>query len=90
MLTRTKIEKVTFSRPFDLSGWDKTLPEGTYIVETEEELLEGLSFPAYRRKRTLIYLRPDPARPGRRQALPIDPDELDAALQRDAADEGSR
>jgi len=90
MTTRTKRETVTFGRPFNLSGWDEALPKGAYIVETEEELLQGLSFPAYRRKLTLIHLHVDPDRPGRRQALPVDPDELAAALDRDFAGEDSR
>jgi len=63
----------------------EALPSGDYIVETDEELLEGLSFPAYRRKLTLIYLHARPSRPGCLQALPINPDELDAALMRDQA-----
>jgi len=74
-----------FRRPFSLRGFDEELPAGDYVVETEEELLEGLSFPAYCRKLTLMYLPANPRRPGCRQALPINPDELDAALLRDQA-----
>ncbi len=85
MTTRTKRETVIFNRPFNLGGRDEVLPEGAYIIETEEELLQSLSFPAYRRNLTLMHLHVDPARPGRRQALPIDPDELEAALRRDLA-----
>ncbi len=83
MTSRTTERTVTFRRPFSLGRFDEKLPSGDYIVETEEELLEGLSFPAYRRKLTLIYLLANPRRPGFRQALPINPDELDAALLRD-------
>lgn len=68
-----------------IGGLDDALPSGDYIIETDEELLEGLSFPAYRRKRTLIYLHANSSRPGCRQALPIDLDDLDAALMRDQA-----
>jgi hypothetical protein len=85
MTTRTSKKTVTFRRPFSLGCFDEKLPAGDYIVETDEELLEGLSFPAYRRKLTLIYLHASPRRPGLRQALPIDPDDLDAALMRDQA-----
>ena len=35
---------------------DGVQPPGTYTVETEEELIEGLSFPAYRRKATVMLL----------------------------------
>lgn len=85
MTNRTTEKTVTLKRPFSLGRFDEMLPAGDYIVETEEELLEGLSFPAYRRKLTLIYLHANPRRPGFRQALPIDPDDLDAALLRDQA-----
>ena len=85
MTSRTTEKTVTFKKPFSLTGFDEELPAGDYIVETEEELLEGLSFPAYRRKLTLIYLPANPRRPGCRQALPIDPNDLDAALLRDQA-----
>lgn len=53
------------------------------MVETDEELLSGLSFPAYRRVATLILL---PSRPGKgigEQVANIDPLELQAALERD-------
>ena len=70
-----------------MGGFDEVLPAGAYIVETDEELLQGISFPAYRRISTLIYLHAKPGNPGRRQALTIDPNELDAALMRDQAPE---
>jgi hypothetical protein len=49
MTTRTSNKTVTFRRPFVLGGFDEVLPAGAYCVETDEELLEGMSFPAYRR-----------------------------------------
>jgi hypothetical protein len=85
MTTRTSKKTVTFTRPFVLRGFDEELPAGAYVVETDEELLQGISFPAYRRVSTLIYLHAKPGNPGRRQALTIDPNELDAALLRDQA-----
>lgn len=90
MSTRTSKKTVTFRRPFSLGRFDEKLPEGDYIVETDEELLDGLSFPAYRRKSTLIYLQANSSRPGRRQALPIDPSALDAALLRDQVAEDAQ
>ena len=85
MTNRTTEKTVTFKRPFSLGRFDEKLPAGDYLVETEEELLEGLSFPVYRRKLTLIHLPVNPRRPGTRQALPINPDALAAALLRDQA-----
>jgi hypothetical protein len=67
MTTRTSRKTVTFTRPFFLSGIDEVRPAGTYAVETDEELLQALSFPAYRRVATWIRLQGVIARPhGRR------------------------
>ena len=43
---------MTFSHPFLLKDIDRTLPPGDYQVITDEELIEGLSFSAYRRVST--------------------------------------
>lgn len=83
MTTRTSKTTVTFRRPFVLGGFDEVLQAGTYSVETDEELLEGISFPAYRRILTVIHLHAQPGHPGLTQMLTIDPKELDAALKRD-------
>lgn len=68
-----------------MGGCDEVLPAGAYSVETDEELLEGISFPAYRRVLTLIHLHPKPGHPGLTQMLTIDLNELDAALRSDRA-----
>jgi hypothetical protein len=47
MTVRTSRKTVTFTQPFSLSGIDEEQPAGTYTVETDEELLPGVSFPAY-------------------------------------------
>ena len=54
MSTRTTGKTVTFAHPFLLKGVDRTLPPGDYRVVTDEELIEGLSFPVYRRMSTMI------------------------------------
>jgi hypothetical protein len=85
MTVRTSHKTVTFTRPFSLSGIDDVQSAGTYTVETGEELLPDLSFPAWRRIATLIFL---PSRPGGafvEQVVTIDPLELEAAQERDAA-----
>ena len=85
MSVRTSHESVTFTRPFSLSALDEVQAAGTYTVETVEELLPGLSFPAWRRIATMIFL---PSRPGGafvEQVVNIDPLELEAAQERDAA-----
>lgn len=86
MTTRTTKSKVTFTRPFDLNGFDGQQPAGCYSVETDEELLEGLSFPAYRRMATMMQLdAPSRGSAGLLQVAVINPDELVAALAADAA-----
>jgi hypothetical protein len=84
MIVRTTTRTVTFARPFMLKGIDEEQPAGSYTVETDEELLEGASVPAYRRIATLIRL---PGRPGSTvlgYVVDIDAAELTAALEKDA------
>jgi hypothetical protein len=83
MLTRSRRTTIVFRRPFVIKGLDRQ-PAGTYDVETEEELLEGLSFPAYRRVSTTLMRRAQT--PGTLlQALTVDPAELEKALAADRA-----
>lgn len=79
MTVRTNRETVTFTHPFRLAALDGVHPPGTYVVETEEELVEGLSFLAYRRTASVIMM-PGPAGGSILvQVVPVDPVELDAA-----------
>ncbi|GAA0567658.1 hypothetical protein GCM10009416_02110 [Craurococcus roseus] len=84
MPNRTCCEDVVFKRPFMLKGWAEPHPAGTYAVETEEELIEGLSFPAYRRVSTTLTRRPNRAG-ALVQAIPVDPQELARARAADGA-----
>ncbi len=79
MNTRTNRKTVTFTQPFKLSGIEGELPPGSYIVETDEELIDDLSFVAWRRVATMIHLRSA----GVSQVHLIDPVDLDASLLRD-------
>jgi hypothetical protein len=82
MLTRTLRKTVVFAHPFLLAGIGRVLPAGDYRVVTDEELIEGLSFAAYRRVSTMIFV---PARRGAGvEMVSIDPSELEAAQARDA------
>ncbi len=84
MATRTSTETVTFRHPFRLSGVDDMQPAGPYLVETDEELLQTLSAPAYRRLATLIRLGGTPGSNELGRIVDIDPAELAAARARDA------
>ena len=81
---RSTESTVRFSHPFRLSPLDHAQPAGQYRLVTEEELLEGLSFAAFQRVRTLLHLPADPL-PGRpREVVDVDPGELAAAVVADA------
>ena len=84
MITRTRDKTWTFGRPFMLKGVDRLLPAGDYRVTTDEELIEGLSFPVYRRVATMIFV-PGPAQRSF-EMITIDPADLQAAQKRDAAE----
>jgi hypothetical protein len=81
--TRTSSKTVTFRRPFRLKGVDRTLPAGDYRVMTDEDLIEGLSFPVYRRVATMILV--PAAQAASVEMVTIDPADLKTAQDRDAA-----
>ena len=83
MTSRTTRQAVTFVRPFRLAGYDDELPAGEYQVDVDEELLEGLSFEAYRRTGTYLLVGSKAGGKGSAEMRPIDPRDLDAALMRD-------
>jgi len=60
MIARSLNKTVVFSKPFLLKGVDRTLPPGDYRVVTDEELVEGISFPVYRRVSTMIFVPATP------------------------------
>ena len=84
MHTRTTRRSLTFRGPFSLAGVGRILPAGRYEVVTDEELIEGLSFPVYRRVATTMLV-PAPSDCGAVEMLTIDPLHLAAAKDRDAA-----
>jgi hypothetical protein len=76
---RTTRETVTFDHPFSLMAVDDLQPAGTYMIDIDEELIEGLSFLAYRRIATTIYLPLHQGNHASVQAVRVDPWELPAA-----------
>jgi hypothetical protein len=83
MTLRTTRTFVTFVRPFWLDEAPELQPAGTYVVQTDEEQIEGLSFLAYRRLATTISLPLNGAPKGSVQIISVDPADLEAALRRD-------
>jgi hypothetical protein len=85
MTVRTSSKTVTFAHPFLLKGVDRILGAGDYRVVTDEELIEELSFPVYRRVATMIFVPADSQNPSSVEMVTIDPHDLQAAQDRDAA-----
>ena len=83
MITRTSNTLVVFRHPFELRGVDRTLPAGEYRVMTDEQLIEELSFPVYRRVSTVISAPGQSPHGVSVEMLTIDPRDLQAAQDRD-------
>ncbi len=82
MRTRTIERTVTFRRPFAIGKSSESHRPGKYLIQTDEEMVPDLSFPAWRRIVTMIHVRSN----GAMQAEIIDPAELEESLARDAAE----
>jgi hypothetical protein len=75
---------VTFLHPFSLADVEGEQQPGTYSIETTEQPIDGLSLVAYRRVSTTIVLPSPQYGWASRQAVTIDPSDLEAAQKRDA------
>ena len=84
MTMRTSSKTVSFARPFLLKGIDRVLAAGQYKVITDEELIEELSFPVYRRVATMIFVPADSQNSSSVEMVAIDPRDLQDAQDRDA------
>ena len=82
MTTRVTSSTVTFGHPFVLAEADGEQPPGIYTIDTEEELLDSVSFPVYRRVSTIIHCHDSG---GITRFVTVDPAVLNAALVRDGA-----
>jgi hypothetical protein len=85
MVERMTTNSVQFAFPFLIGGMDGPQAPGTYEVQTIEEQIDGLSFVAYRRLSTTITPSIGSKTNSVRQITEIDPMDLAAALDRDAA-----
>ena len=83
MLTRTIRYTVRFHETFLLQGFDRPMPAGEYRVERDEEIIEGLSWLAWRGVSTFIHLPAVGTETMKTQMMQIDPAELEDALDRD-------
>ncbi|WPO40525.1 hypothetical protein [Tardiphaga sp. 42S5] len=85
MTTRSRRETVTFKHPFQLKGLGRLIPAGSYDVITDEEMIEGLSFPSYRRTATMIIVPGAPPHASSMEMISIGSLELADAQRIDAS-----
>lgn len=90
-MTHSRIthKTVTFVHPFMLKGFDTVFPAGNYVIDTTEELIEGLSFTAYRRVATELHYRTKTGVPFVEKTFTINPDALESALALDIPSAGN-
>ena len=75
---------MTFHHPFFLVGVEQEQRPGTYTIETIEELVHAPTVVAYRRLSTTILLPSPQYGYASKQAVSIDPIDLEAARSKDA------
>jgi hypothetical protein len=85
MTMRSRRETLTFKHPFRIKGIDRLLSPGAYEVITDEEMIEGLSFPSFRRVATMIMVPGASPRSSSMEMIPISPIDLAAAQRNDAS-----
>lgn len=83
MELRSTSEVVELRHPFIIVAYPGVMPAGRYIIQTEEEMADGASSPAWRPV-SMTISRYGLASGRVVRALPIDPAELDALLAAEA------
>ena len=66
-----------------VKGVDRILAPGDYRIVTDEELIEELSFPVYRRVATMIFVPAESGSASTVEMVTIDPQDLQAAQELD-------
>jgi len=84
MTTRSRRETIHFRHPFRIKGIDRELAPGAYEVVTDEEMIEGLSFPCFRRVATLIIVPAAAPHRSGKEMISISPVDLSDARRIDA------
>ena len=85
MTMRSRRETLSFKHPFRIKGIDRLLSAGDYEVITDEEMIEGLSFPSFRRVATMIMVPGAPPRSSSIEMLSISSIDLSDAQRNDAS-----
>lgn len=82
--TRTTHTVVIFNSPFTISGIDEAQPAGSYDIDRDEELIDIVSRLVWRRVATFMHLPARGMSSSTTHLVPINPDELEAALRLDS------
>ena len=85
MTMRSRREIITFKNPFRIKGVDRLLSAGAYEVITDEEMIEGLSFAAFRRVATMIMVPAAAPRSSTMEMISIGSVDLSDAQRTDAS-----
>jgi len=83
MTLRTIQTTIRFSSPFGLLGFDLPQPAGEYRVDHDEQLIDEISRPAWRRVGTFIHLPAIGMQGSTYQMVPITPAALEDVLDKD-------
>jgi hypothetical protein len=76
---------VHFKHPFRIGSVDRLLPPGAYEVITDEEMIEGLSFPSFRRVATMIMVPGAAPHHSSVEMISLSPVDLSDAQRNDAS-----
>jgi hypothetical protein len=85
MTVRSRRDTVHFRHPFYIKGIDRQLAAGAYEIITDEEMIEGLSFPSFRRVATMIMVPGAPPQRAAMEMISISPVDLSDAQRIDAS-----
>jgi hypothetical protein len=85
MTMRSRRETVHFKHLFRIKGVDRLLPAGAYEVITDEEMIEGLSFPCFRRVATMIMVPGESLHTSSMEMISISSVDLSDAQRNDAS-----
>ena len=84
MLSKTSESIVTFHHPFSIGNAISNHPAGSFRVMKEEELIEGLSYTAYRAVSISLQMPAIGARGAVQQFVEVSGHDLDVALDADS------
>jgi hypothetical protein len=89
MDNRTSETIITFHNSFSVGVTLSDQPAGSYRLSKEQELIEGISYPAFRTVSMLLQIPAIDAPSMTTQFIPVTGSDLDAALQLDASRSGT-